>query len=73
MAQWQDMQQDAKIFDCASEVAFTNNGKYVYGFWGMCGYAEDTMIEYCASSGAITVTGDMGSLYLRRNCRIYYR
>lgn len=53
-----------KIFDCASEVAFTNNGKYVYGFWGMCGYAEDTMIEYCASSGAITVTGNMGSLYL---------
>ena len=53
-----------KIFDCASEVAFKNNEKYVYGFWGMCGYAEDTMIEYCASSGAITVTGDMGSLYL---------
>ena len=53
-----------KIFDCASEVAFTNNGKYVYGFWGMCGYAEDTMIEYCESSGAIKVTGDMGSLYL---------
>lgn len=53
-----------KIFDCASEVAFTNNGQYVYGFWGMCGYAEDTMIEYCESSGAITVTGDMGSLYL---------
>lgn len=53
-----------KIFDCASEVAFTNNGKYVYGFWGMCGYAKDTMIEYCESNGAITVTGDMGSLYL---------
>ena len=53
-----------KIFDCASEVAFKNNEKYVYGFCGMCGYAEDTMIEYCASSGAITVTGDMGSLYL---------
>ena len=53
-----------KIFDCASEVAFTNNGQYVYGFWGMCGYAEDTMIEYCESSSAITVTGDMGSLYL---------
>ena len=53
-----------KIFDCASEVAFKNNEKYVYGFWGMCGYAEDTMIEYCESNGAITVTGDMGSLYL---------
>lgn len=53
-----------KIFDCVSEVAFANNGKYVYGCWGMCGYAENTMIEYCASSGAITVTGDMGSLYL---------
>lgn len=53
-----------KIFDCVSEVAFTNNGKHVYGCWGMCGYAENTMIEYCASSGAITVTGDMGGLYL---------
>ena len=53
-----------KIFDCVSEVAFANNGKYVYGCWGMCGYAQDTMIEYCESSGAITVTGDMGSLYL---------
>ena len=52
-----------KITNCISEVSFTNNGKYVYGFIGMCGYAEDTTISYCQSKGNIQITGDMGSLY----------
>ena len=55
--------ENASIFDCVSEVGFQNNGKYIYGFIGMCGYAENTKINYCENKGNITITGDMGSIY----------
>lgn len=55
--------ENASIFDCVSEVGFQNNGKYIYGFIGMCGYAENTKINYCENKGNITITDDMGSIY----------
>ena len=55
---------NSKISDCVSEVEFNNNGKYVYGTVGMCGYAENTVLEFCRNKGSITITGDMGSLYV---------
>ena len=49
--------------DCVSDVSFTNNDKYVYGFLGMIGCAENTKIRYCENKGNLNITGDMGSLY----------
>lgn len=54
---------ESNFSDCVSDVSFTNNGKYVYGFLGMIGYAENTKIQYCENQGNLNITGDMGSLY----------
>lgn len=54
---------ESNIFDCVSDVSFTNNGNYVYGLLGMIGYAENTKIQYCENQGNLNITGDMGSLY----------
>ncbi len=55
---------DSTISNCISEVSFQNNGKYIYGTIGMCGKAYGVDIEYCRNDGDITITGDMGSLYV---------
>ena len=55
---------DSTISNCISEVSFQNNGKYIYGTIGMCGEAYGVDIEYCRNDGDITITGDMGSLYV---------
>ena len=52
------------ISNCVADVSFNNNGYYVYGMLGLCGYAANTTIEYCENKGNMTVTGDMGSLYM---------
>lgn len=54
----------ATISNCISKVSFKNNGFYVYGMIGLIGYASDTTIKYCRNDGDITITGDMGSLYV---------
>ena len=54
----------ATISNCISKVSFKNNGFYVYGMIGLIGYASDTTIKYCRSDGDITITGDMGGLYV---------
>lgn len=54
----------ATISNCISKVSFKNNGFYVYGMIGLIGYASDTTIKYCRNDGNITITGDMGSLYV---------
>ena len=54
----------ATISNCISKVSFKNNGFYVYGMIGLIGYAADTTIKYCRNDGDITITGDMGSLYV---------
>ena len=35
------------ISNCVADVSFNNNGYYVYGMLGLCGYAANTTIEYC--------------------------
>ena len=52
------------IFDCTADVSFTNNENLVYGVIGLCGYASDTVIDYCRNTADILITGDMGSLYV---------
>ena len=51
-----------QITDCVSDMTINNNGKHIYGFIGLCGYAGDTVIDHCRSKGSFTITGDMGSL-----------
>ena len=55
---------DAKISNCTSEVSFSNNGAYIYGTVGLCGWADNTVIEYCQNKDNINITGDMSSLYV---------
>ena len=55
---------DSKISNCTSEVLFSNNGAYIYGPVGLCGWADNTVIEYCQNKGNINITGDMSSLYV---------
>ncbi len=38
---------DSKIFDCVSDVSFTDTDKYINGTVAMCGYAINSTIEYC--------------------------
>ena len=55
---------DSKISNCTSKVLFSNNGAYIYGPVGLCGWADNTVIEYCQNKGNINITGDMSSLYV---------
>ena len=55
---------DSKISNCTSKVLFSNNGAYIYGPVGLCGWAYNTLIEYCQNKGNINITGDMVSLYV---------
>ena len=42
---------DSKIFDCVSDVSFTNTEKNISGTAALCGYAINSMIEYCQNKG----------------------
>ena len=55
---------DCTISDCVSNVSFNNNGKYVYGFMGMVGQADNTTFEYCENTADIIISGDSSSLYV---------
>ena len=55
---------DSKISNCTSKVLFSNNGAYIYGPVGLCGWVDNTVIEYCQNKGNINITGDMSSLYV---------
>ena len=52
------------IFDCTAGVSFTNNENLVNGTIGLCGWASDTVIDYCRNTADILITGDMSSLYV---------
>ena len=43
---------------------FNNHDKYINGTFGLCGYAENTVIEYCQNKGNITITNDVSSFYV---------
>ena len=49
---------DSKIFDCVSDVSFTDTDKYINGTVAMCGYAVSSTIEYCQNKGNFTITKD---------------
>ncbi len=55
---------DCTFSNCVSNVIFKNNDNRVYGTFGLIGYAIDTTVEYCRNVADITITGDMGSLYV---------
>ena len=50
--------------NCVSNVTFKNDNNLVYGTFGLIGYAIDTTVEYCRNVANITITGNMGSLYV---------
>ena len=55
---------DSKIFDCVSDVSFTDTDKYINGTVALCGYAIDSAIEYCQNKGNFSVTTDTTSLQM---------
>ena len=48
--------ENAVISNCVSDIVFNNLGNNVDSYVGLCGYAENTEIEYCQSRGKITIT-----------------
>lgn len=58
------LSENSLISNCISNVTFKNNDNFVYGTFGLTGYAIDTTVEYCRNVADITITGDMGSLYV---------
>ena len=52
---------DSKIFDCVSDVSFTDTDKYINGTAAMCGYAINSTIEYCQNKGNFSITKDVSS------------
>ena len=53
-----------KIFDCASDVSFTDTDKYINGTVAMCGYAMNSTIEYCQNKGDFSITKDVTSFQM---------
>lgn len=60
--------ENALITNCVSDIVFDNHGNNVESWAGLCGYAQNTEIEYCQSKGNITITpnvnGFTGSGYV---------
>ena len=55
---------DSKIFDCVSDVSFTDTDKYINGTVAMCGYAINSTIEYCQNKGDFSITKDVTSFQM---------
>ena len=55
---------NATISGCVSDISFQSNGNTLVGGLGLCGYAEDSTIEYCQSKGHISITGSQAGLYV---------
>ena len=55
---------DSKIFDCVSDVSFTDTDKYINGTVAMCGYAINSTIEYCQNKGNFSITKDVTSFQM---------
>ena len=54
----------SKIFDCVSDVSFTDTDKYINGTVALCGYAIDSTIEYCQNKGNFSITKDVGQFWM---------
>ena len=55
---------DSKIFNCVSDVSFTDTDKYINGTVAMCGYAINSTIEYCQNKGNFSITKDVTSFQM---------
>ena len=55
---------NATISGCVSDLSFQSNNNTLVGGLGLCGYAEDSTIEYCQSKGHISITGSQTGLYV---------
>ena len=55
---------DSKIFDCTSDVSFTDTDKYINGTVAMCGYAINSTIEYCQNKGDFSVMKDTSQFWM---------
>ena len=55
---------DSKIFDCVSDVSFTDTDKYINGTAAMCGYAINSTIEHCQNKGNFSITIDTTSFQM---------
>ena len=55
---------DSKIFDCVSDVSFTDTDKYINGTVALCGYAINSTIEYCQNKGNFSITKDVSSFQM---------
>ena len=55
---------DSKIFDCVSDVSFTDTDKYINGTVALCGYAINSTIEYCQNKGDFSITKDVTSFQM---------
>ena len=55
---------DSKIFDCVSDVSFTDTDKYINGTVAMCGYAINSTIEYCQNKGDFSVMKDTSQFWM---------
>lgn len=55
---------DSKIFDCVSDVSFTDTDKYINGTVAMCGYAINSTIEYCQNKGNFSVMKDTSQFWM---------
>lgn len=55
---------DSKIFDCVSDVSFTDTDKYINGTVALCGYAINSTIEYCQNKGDFSVMKDTSQFWM---------
>ena len=55
---------DSKIYDCVSDVSFTDTDKYINGTVALCGYAINSTIEYCQNKGNFSITKDVSSFQM---------
>ena len=54
----------SKIFDCVSDVSFTDTDKYINGTVALCGYAINSTIEYCQNKGDFSVMKDTSLFWM---------
>lgn len=55
---------DSKIYDCVSDVSFTDTDKYINGTVALCGYAINSTIEHCQNKGNFSITKDVTSFQM---------
>ncbi len=55
---------DSKIFDCVSDVSFTDTDKYINGTAALCGYAIKAQLNTAKNKGNFSITKDVSSFQM---------